>query len=352
MRRAFVTGLLGQDGAFIARHLLDHGYVVYGLVRRQSQPNYSNLRTLGVLQNPGLEIVQGDLIDGSSLERLIRNIRPDEIYNLGAQSHVRISFDEPIHTTLVDYVGVLNLLEVLRKLPAGSTRMYQAGTSEMFGASAPPQNEQTPFHPQSPYAVAKLAAYWSVKNYREGYGLYCCTGILYNHESELRGPEFVTRKITKYVADLACTKFGTWGAPLELGNLGARRDWGHAEDYVRAMWQMLQQDHPDDYVVGTGEMHTVREFVEAAFATAFPESHIMWFGEGDKEFGKLVGDHDDVVVVCVNPKFYRPLEVHALQADTTKIGRALGWKPQVAFADLARRMVIHDIGLKKSEKSA
>jgi len=356
MKRVLISGITGQDGAFLTRYLLASGYSVFGLVRRQSQPNYSNLETLGILNHPGLELVQGDLIDGTSLERIIRNTRPEEVYNLAAQSHVRISFDEPVHTAMVNYIGVLNLLEAIRKLPPGTTRMYHAGTSEMFGASAPPQSEQTPFHPQSPYAIAKLAAYWAVRNYREGYGLNCCTGILYNHESELRGQEFVTRKITRYVAELVrvTEQHKDWLAPLELGNLNAGRDWGYAGDYVEAMHLMLQADPPlDDYVVGTGITHVVREFVEAAFQAAFPDSHMEWHGESTDEVGHLVlsGKPTSIPVVKVNPKFYRPLEVHALTADTSKIRSKLGWKPTTTFSELVARMVRHDISLRLPKKS-
>jgi len=346
MKRALVTGSTGQDGTHLSKLLLEKGYAVYGLMRRQSRPSLDNLREAGVLSNPNFEIVEGDMTDYASLDRFVGLVKPEEVYNLAAQSHVKVSFDEPVHSTMVDYVGVLYLLEIIRNR-SKATRFYQAGTSEMFGGTAPPQDENTVFCPRSPYAVAKLAAFWSVQNYREGYGLHASTGILFNHESEYRGTEFVTRKISKWVVDFH--KNMMEGAvrtdPLQLGNLDAKRDWGYAGDYVDAMWRMLQQDKPDDYVIGTGESHTVREFVQAAFDALLPPETLVakcveWRGSGDTERGYL----DGTQVVAVNPKFYRPLEVNFLQANASKARTRLGWQPKVSFKELVHLMVKHDLG--------
>lgn len=352
-KRALITGINGQDGGHLAKFLIEKEYLVYGLVRRQSNPDYSNLQRMGLLTEPTLEIVEGDLLDDGSINRILRTVKPDEVYNLAAQSHVRVSFDEPIHTTSVNLLGTLRLLEAIRCGPPGLTRFYQAGTSEMYGSSPPPQHEKTRFAPRSPYAVAKLAAFWSVCNYREAYNLHASTGILFNHESEYRGPTFVTRKITKYVADV---KINGHSGPLELGNLESKRDWGYAGDYVRGMWLMLQQDEPDDYVLGTGVTHTVREFVEAAFDAAFPGRVMCWQGADVDEVGCIGLPHrtpvglqltpsKELMAVKINPKFYRPLEVHVLQAKPDKARVVLGWKPEVGFEELVRIMVEADVAL-------
>ncbi len=358
-KRALVTGINGQDGTHLAKLLIEKEYLVYGLVRRQSNPDYANLQRAGLLVDPFLEIVEGDLLDDGSINRILRTVRPDEVYNLAAQSHVRVSFDEPIHTTSVNLLGTLRFLEAIRCGPPGLTRFYQAGTSEMFGSSPPPQGEETLFAPRSPYAVAKLAAYWSILNYREAYNLHASTGILFNHESEYRGPTFVTRKITRYVADV---KVNGYREPLELGNLESKRDWGYAGDYVRGMWRMLQQEEPDDYVLGTGECHTVREFIEAAFRVAFPGSVMIWRGSGVDEVGYMTlpvsvafsapaDSQQPRRAVTINPKFYRPLEVHVLQANAGKAEDVLGWKPEVSFDELVRIMVDADISLLTGESS-
>jgi GDPmannose 4,6-dehydratase len=338
MTRAFVSGITGQDGAHLAQFLLSKDYSVYGLVRRQSAPNFDRLRRAGVLNHPNFELVEGDLTDPASLDRFLSFVRPEEVYNLAAQSHVKVSFDEPVHSTQVDLIGVLHLLEIIRNRTK-STKFYQAGTSEMFGGAPAPQNEASPFFPESPYACAKLAAYWNVRNYRRGYGLFACTGILFNHEGPYRGEAFVTRKITRYAAALKKTVHEpTAPTPLHLGNLDAKRDWGYAGDYVEAMWMMLQQAQADDYVIGTGESRTVREFVDAAFQAAFPGQPLKWTGSGVDERAYLNG----VLVVVVDPKFYRPIDVHVLCADTTKARNVLGWKPKTRFADLVRIMVEAD----------
>jgi GDPmannose 4,6-dehydratase len=319
-KKALVTGITGQDGSYLAEQLLDKGYEVHGLVRRSSSFNTERIDQL--YRDPHesqvrLFLHHADLSESSRLVRLVYELQPDEIYHLGAQSHVRVSFDVPEYTGDVTGMGTLRLLEAIRD--AGVTpRFYQASSSEMFGSTPPPQNEDTPFHPRSPYAVAKVMGYWITVNYRESYGLFACNGILFNHESERRGETFVTRKITRALARI---KAGLQDK-LYLGNLDARRDWGYAPDYTDAMWRMLQADEPDDYVVATGQMHTVREFLEVA------AGHI---------------GVDWEAAVEIDPRYYRPAEVDALQGDPSKAREKLGWEPTVTFEELARIMVDADV---------
>ncbi len=322
MKKALITGITGQDGSHLAELLLDKGYEVHGIMRRASSFNTQRIDHL--YKDPHdptarMRLHYGDLTDGSQIARVIRTVEPDEIYNLGAQSHVAVSFQQSEYTGDVDGLGVIRLLEAIRDASI-PTKLYQAGTSEMFGDSPPPQNETTIFRPRSPYAASKAFAHWLVANYREAYGLFAVNGILFNHEGERRGETFVTRKITRAVANIISGNQDL----LYLGNLNARRDWGFAGDYVKAMWLMLQQDSPRDYVIGTGESHTVREFCEEAFG--------------------LVG-LDWEAFVRVDPAYFRPTEVEALQADPTLAMKDLGWKPTLDFQQLVRRMVEHDLNL-------
>lgn len=325
MKRALITGVTGQDGSHLAEHLLSLGYEVHGVIRRAS--TFNTHRLDHIYQDPHeadtrLLLHYGDLTDGSQIARLIRTIEPDEIYNLAAQSHVAVSFQQPEYTGNVDALGVIRLLEAIREARI-DTRLYQAGTSEMFGDSPPPQNENTPFRPRSPYAAAKVYAHWTVANYREAYDLFAVNGILFNHEGERRGETFVTRKITRAVAHIAAGRQDK----LFLGNMDAARDWGYAKDYVKAMHLMLQADKPDDYVVGTGQAHTVREFAARSFATV----GLDW-----EPF------------VEIDPTYFRPTEVEYLEADPTKARELLGWKPETTFEELVELMVtsdLNDIGL-------
>jgi GDPmannose 4,6-dehydratase len=313
-KKALITGITGQDGSYLAELLLEKGYEVHGLVRRSSSFNTWRIDHV----RSRLALHYGDLVDQNSLVRTLETIEPDEIYNLGAQSHVKVSFEMPEYTADVTALGVLRLLDAVRELGA-HTRVYQAGSSEMFGlVQETPQSERTPFHPRSPYAVAKAYGHWTAVNYREGYGMHVSNGILFNHESPRRGENFVTRKITM---GLAAIRQGR-ARELRLGNLDARRDWGYARDYVEAMWLMLQQELPDDYVVATGETHSVREFLEEAFAYA----GLDW-----REF------------VTVDPKYFRPAEVDVLLGDASKARRVLGWSPRVTFKGLVRLMVDADL---------
>lgn len=342
MQTAFITGVTGQDGSYLAELLLGKGYRVHGLMRRSSSFNTSrieHLMTAGFSARLSLHF--GDMTDPGSLHRVLAVIRAEsprvlEVYNLAAQSHVKVSFEMPAYTAQADGVGVVNILEGIRLAGfACPVRFCQASTSEMFGASPPPQSEATPFYPRSPYAAAKAFGYWAVRNYREAYGMFACNSIAFNHESERRGKTFVTRKITQGVARISRGS----SSPLELGNLDARRDWGHAADYVRAMWLMLQHESPDDYVVATGEQHSVREFVETAFrAAGMP---VYWCGSGPEETGRLLDTHE--VVVRVSPRYFRPTEVDSLLGDASKLRAATGWSPEVSFPDLVRRMVLHDL---------
>ena len=335
---ALVTGITGQDGAYLAELLIGKGYEVHGIKRRSSSLNtervdhlYHDPHEKGV----PFHLHYGDMTDATNLVRLVQQTQPDEIYNLAAQSHVQVSFETPEYTANADALGTLRLLEAIRLLNLEKkTRFYQASTSELYGDSPPPQNETTPFRPRSPYAAAKLYAYWIVVNYREAYGLHASNGILFNHESPLRGETFVTRKITRAVASIAAGK----QQRLYLGNLDAKRDWGHARDYVEGMWRILQQKKPDDYVLATGETHTVREFVERAFACAGRK--IAWKGKGLAEVGRCAKSGD--VLVAIDSVYFRPTEVDALCGDAAKARRKLGWKHRMGFDALVREMVEKD----------
>jgi GDPmannose 4,6-dehydratase len=336
---ALVTGITGQDGSYLAELLLAKGYEVYGMVRRSSSFNTSRLDH--IYQDPHdddvrLRLVYGDLADGSSLDQLVKTIRPDEIYNLGAQSHVRVSFDIPEYTSEITGLGCIRILEAIRESDL-KCRFYQASSSEMYGkAVETPQNEQTPFYPRSPYACAKAFAFAATRNYRESYDMFAVNGIMFNHESPRRGETFVTRKITRGVARIQAGLQES----LYLGNLVARRDWGYAADYVQAMWMMLQAPAADDYVIATGESHSVREFCELAFKlVGMP---IMWRGEGLKEVGV---DADGRERVRIDARYFRPAEVDLMQGDSSYAREKLGWKPTVSFAELVRIMVEADVEL-------
>ncbi|MDP3051566.1 MAG: GDP-mannose 4,6-dehydratase [Eubacteriales bacterium] len=344
-RIALTTGITGQDGAYLAEFLLGKGYQVHGIKRRASLFNTDRIDHL--YQDPhtpnrNLILHYGDLTDATNLIRIIQEVQPDEIYNLAAQSHVQVSFETPEYTANTDALGTLRLLEAIRILGLEKkTRFYQASTSELYGkVQETPQKETTPFYPRSPYAAAKLYAYWITVNYREAYGLYACNGILFNHESPLRGETFVTRKITRAVARI---KLGLQDQ-LYLGNLDAKRDWGHARDFVEAQWLMLQQDVPDDYVIATGEQHSVREFCRLAFAEV--GMNIDWRGTGVDE----VGVSDGRVVVSVNPRYFRPTEVESLLGDPSKARAQLGWVPRVSFRDLVSEMVRSDLQIAQRDQ--
>jgi GDPmannose 4,6-dehydratase len=332
MKRALITGITGQDGSYLTELLLSKGYEVHGVIRRASTFNTERIEHL--YRDPHEPDVRlflhfGDMSDGTALRRILEKVRPDEIYNLAAQSHVRVSFDEPEYTADAVATGTLRLLEALRDYATHSknvVRCYQAGSSEMFGAAPPPQSESTPFHPRSPYAVSKVAAHWYAINYREAYGLFVGNGILFNHESPRRGETFVSRKVTRAAARI---KLGLQ-KKLYMGNLDARRDWGFAGDYVEAMWLMLQADQPDDYVIATGESHSVRELLDAAFG------HLSL---------------DWKAYVESDPRYLRPSEVDHLLGDATKAQKAFGWTPKVRFSDLVRMMVEHDLELARQEKT-
>ena len=342
---ALITGITGQDGSYLAEFLLEKGYEVHGIIRRSSSFNTGRIEHLyldewvrDMKQKRLINLHYGDMTDSSSLIRLIMEVKPDEIYNLAAQSHVKVSFEVPEYTAETDAVGTLRLLEGIRIAGrAHCTRIYQASTSELYGkVQEIPQNENTPFYPRSPYAAAKLYAYWIMRNYREAYGMYCANGILFNHESERRGENFVTRKITLAAARIAHGKQDK----LYLGNLNARRDWGYARDYVQCMWLMLQQPEADDYVVATGEYHTVREFCTLAFQYA--GINLQWQGEGVDEKG--IDTATGRVLVEVDPKYFRPTEVEQLLGDPTKAREKLGWNPrQTSFEQLVKLMVDADM---------
>lgn len=330
-KRALITGITGQDGSYLAELLLEKGYEVYGIMRRKSKVDYGNIEHI----KNDVNLIDADMTDLVSLANAMRISQADEVYNLAAQSFVGTSWDQPHATADIDGIGVLNMLEAIR-LVKSDARFYQASTSEMFGkVQTIPQTEETPFYPRSPYGVAKLYGHWITKNYKESYDMYACSGILFNHESERRGKEFVTRKITDAVARI---KLGVQDC-LELGNLDAKRDWGHAKDYVKAMWLMLQQEEADDYVIATGETHKVREFVELAFGYVGIE--LEWEGKEDNEIGrdKATGK----VVVRVNPKFYRPAEVELLLGSPEKAKKALDWSLEVSFKELVERMMKSDL---------
>ena len=333
MKRALITGITGQDGSYLAELLLNKGYEVFGLVRRKSSLDYGNVSHL----TKEICFIDGDITDPASLISAIKKSMADEVYNLAAQSFVATSWTQPLLTAQVGALGVANILEAIR-LTRSEARFYQASTSEMFGlVQETPQSEKTPFYPRSPYGVAKLYGHWITKNYRESYGLYACSGILFNHESERRGHEFVTRKISAAVASIVNGKQEV----LELGNLSAKRDWGHAEDYVNAMWLMLQRDTPDDYVIATGQTYSVREFVSKAFAVA--NMPIKFEGEGVDEVG--IEEKSGIVRLRVNPQFFRPAEVELLLGDPTKAETVMGWKRHVTFDALVERMVRNDMCL-------
>lgn len=345
MKRALITGITGQDGAYLAEFLLEKGYEVHGIKRRTSLINTQRIDHLYVdphVENRRFYLHYGDLTDSTNLIRIIQEVQPDEIYNLAAQSHVKVSFESPEYTANADALGTLRLLEAIRILKLeNKTRFYQASTSELFGkVQEIPQRETTPFYPRSPYAVAKLYAYWITVNYREAYGIFACNGILFNHESPIRGETFVTRKITRAVARI---KYGLQDK-LYLGNLDAKRDWGYAKDYVRAMWMILNHDVPDDYVIATGETHSVREFVEKAFK--FVDIDIEWVGQGVNEKG--IDAKTGRVLVEVDPRYFRPTEVDILVGDATKARQVLGWQPTVTFDELVKIMMESD--LKEAEK--
>lgn len=340
MKHALITGITGQDGSYLAELLLEKGYEVYGLMRRKSVVDYGNVAHLV----DKLHFIYADMTDLVSLANAMRISQADEVYNLAAQSFVATSWEQPLATAEIDATGVTKMLEAIR-LVNPACKFYQASTSEMFGlVQEVPQKETTPFYPRSPYGVAKLYGHWITKNYRESYGLFACSGILFNHESERRGLEFVTRKITHAAARI---KLGLQGC-LELGNMDAKRDWGHSKDYVYAMYLMLQQDKPDDYVVATGETRTVREFVDTAFARLGME--LEWKGSGVDEVGieKATGK----TLVKVNPKFFRPAEVELLLGDPGKAEKTLGWERKISFAELVQRMADHDYALVQQEIKA
>lgn len=339
-KTALITGVTGQDGAYLARLLLQKGYTVHGIKRRSS--SFNTARVDGIYQDPheasnNFYMHYGDLTDATNLIRLIQETEPDEIYNLGAQSHVQVSFETPEYTANSDAVGVLRLLEGIRILKLeDKVRFYQASTSELYGlVQETPQSERTPFYPRSPYGVAKLYGYWITVNYREAYGIHASNGVLFNHESPLRGETFVTRKITRAVAAIMAGKQST----LFLGNLDAERDWGHARDYVEGMWRIVQQDEPDDYVLGTGEKHSVREFTTLAFKEAGVT--LEWRGSGIDEKG--IDAKSGKELVRIDPKYFRPTEVDLLLSDPTKAREKLGWTYQTSFADLVKEMVAEDM---------
>ena len=358
MKKALITGITGQDGAYLASFLLKKGYEVHGIKRRSSSFNTARIDHL--YQDPHEADVRffmhyGDLTDATNLIRIIQEVQPDEIYNLAAQSHVKVSFETPEYTANADALGTLRLLEAIRMLGLEQkTRFYQASTSEMYGkVQEIPQTETTPFYPRSPYGAAKVYAYWITVNYREAYNLFACNGILFNHESPLRGETFVTRKITRAVARI---KLGLQ-KDLYLGNLDAKRDWGHAADYVKAMWQMLQVDEPDDYVIATGENYSVRQFVERAFKEIGIE--LAWEGTGTNETGIIakvdaeqLTSHRTIgpgtTVVKVDPRYFRPTEVETLLGDPSKAKTKLGWQPSLSFTDMVKQMVQED--LKQAER--
>jgi GDPmannose 4,6-dehydratase len=331
MKVALISGISGQDGSYLAELLLEKGYEVHGIIRRASQINTQRIDHI----YDRIKLHYGDLTDSTNLVRVIQQVQPDEIYNLGAQSHVKVSFEMPEYTGMVEGLGTLRILEAVRLLGMEKkTRIYQASTSEMFGkVQEIPQSETTPFYPRSPYGVAKLYGYWIVKNYRESYGLHASSGILFNHESPRRGETFVTRKITRGLSSISTGQQDI----LYLGNLNAKRDWGHARDFVEAMWLMLQQDEPDDYVIATGEQYSVREFVEAA--APYFGMKIEWMGEGLDEVG--YDWNTKKAVIKVNPKYFRPAEVETLLGDATKAKEKLGWEPKISFEQLVEDMCIY-----------
>lgn len=336
-KKALITGITGQDGSYLSELLLSKGYKVYGIMRRKAKEDYGNVEHI----KHKITFIYADMTDLSSLIAAMRISDADEIYNLAAQSFVKSSWDSPVSTGEIDALGVLNMLEAIR-IVKPTAKFYQASTSEMFGkVQAVPQNEKTPFYPRSPYGVAKLYGHWITVNYRESFGMFACSGILFNHESERRGLEFVTRKITHSIALIKAGKLKC----LELGNLDAKRDWGHSKDYVKAMWLMLQQDKPDDYVVATGKTRSIREFALKAFKVA--GYNIVFKGKGTNEIG--IDKKSGKTLIKVNPKFRRPAEVEMLLGDPTKAEKKLKWKREISFDELVKRMVTNDLKLEKVE---
>ena len=333
MKVALITGITGQDGSYLAELLLEKGNEVHGIIRRCSLINTHRIDHI----YPQLHLHYGDLTDSTNLVRVIQQVQPDEIYNLGAQSHVKVSFEIPEYTGQVDALGTLRVLEAVRLLGMEKkTRIYQASTSELFGlVQEIPQKETTPFYPRSPYGCAKIYGYWITKNYREAYNMYACTGILFNHESPRRGETFVTRKITRGLKAISEGKQNI----LYLGNLNAKRDWGHAKDFVRAMWMMLQQETPEDYVIATGEQYSVRQFVEEA--APYFGFDIEWYGEGEDEIG--MDKKTKKTIIAVNSKYYRPTEVETLLGDSSKAQEELGWIPEITFTELVEDMCKNEI---------
>ena len=335
MKRALITGVTGQDGSYLAEFLLSIGYEVHGIKRRSSSFNTDRVNHI-FNTSKNFTMHYGDLTDSTNLIRIIQMIQPDEIYNLGAQSHVKVSFETPEYTANSDALGTLRILEALRILGLERTKFYQASTSEMYGkVQETPQTEKTPFYPRSPYGVAKLYAHWITKNYRESYGMYACSGILFNHESPRRGETFVTRKITR---DLVRVKMGL-AKPLKLGNLDALRDWGHAKDYVRAMWLMMQQDKADDYVISTMQQITVREFCKLVCEEL--GMNLVWQGEGLNEVG--IDTISSQTIITVSPRYFRDAEVETLLGDSTKAREELGWEPEYTVEQMVKEMVLKDI---------
>jgi GDPmannose 4,6-dehydratase len=333
MKKALISGITGQDGSYLAELLLENGYEVHGIVRRSSLINTHRIDHL--YQN--VKLHYGDLTDSTNIVRVIQKVQPDEIYNLGAQSHVKVSFEMPEYTADVDGMGTLRVLEAVRLLGMEDrVRIYQASTSELYGlVQETPQSETTPFYPRSPYGCAKIYGYWITKNYREAYGMYACTGILFNHESPRRGETFVTRKITRGLKAISEGKENI----LYLGNLNAKRDWGHAKDFVRAMWMMLQQDSPEDYVIATGEQYSVKEFVEKS--APYFGMNIAWEGEGLDEVGYDTNSGN--MVIAVDPRYFRPAEVETLLGNPTKAKNQLGWEPQITFDQLVEDMCTNEV---------
>jgi len=331
LKKALITGITGQDGSYLAELLLEKGYEVHGIVRRSSLINTHRIDHI----YERIHLHYGDLTDSTNIVKVIQKVKPEEIYNLGAQSHVKVSFEMPEYTGQTDALGTLRILEAVRLLGMeDDVRIYQASTSELYGlVQEVPQKETTPFYPRSPYGVAKLYGYWIVKNYRESYGMHVSSGILFNHESPRRGETFVTRKITRGFSMIS----SGLQSKLYLGNLNAMRDWGHAKDYVEAMWLMLQQDEPEDYVIATGEQHSVREFVEKT--APYFGMNIVWEGEGLNEIG--IDTYTNNVVVKVDPKYFRPAEVETLLGDATKAKEKLGWEPKISFDQLIEDMVLY-----------
>lgn len=332
MKKALITGITGQDGSYLAELLLSKGYEVHGIIRRSSNINTQRIDHL--YHNPCLQLHHGDVTDSTNLTTLLSKIKPQEIYNLAAQSHVKVSFDLPEYTAQVDAVGTLRMLEAQRAVGLHETRFYQASTSELYGlVQETPQTETTPFYPRSPYGVAKLYGYWIVKNYRESYGMHASSGILFNHESPRRGATFVTQKIVQGLYQIQQGQLSV----LQLGNLNSLRDWGHAKDFVEAMWLMLQQPTPDDYVIATGEQYSVRQFVEAA--APYFDMEIAWHGQGLQEVG--IDKKTGKTVVQVNEKYFRPAEVETLLGNPAKALKILGWKPKISFQILVEEMCTH-----------